>query len=92
MLIPVIAAAFSWWYWRINIPIAYNYTPEIEFGHPLPTPADYLMLSLGTVIKNIFTSHKMKIKADKYSAIVNSFIALDILGLILSRAVGVAIN
>ena len=50
------------------------------------------MLSLGTFIKNNVTSHKMKTKTAKYTSIANSFIALDILGLTLSRAVSVAIN
>ena len=92
LFVPVIVVAFSWWYWRINFPDAEEHTPAIEFAHPIPTPADYLLLSLGTFIKNNVTSHKMKTKTAKYTAIANSFIALDILGLTLSRAVSVAIN
>ena len=92
LFIPVIVVAFSWWYWRINLPSAEGNTPAIEFAHPIPTPADYLILSLGTFIKNNVTSHKMKTKTAKYTSIANSFIALDILGLTLSRAVSVAIN
>jgi len=50
------------------------------------------MLSVGIFIKNNVTSHRFGNKTARYTALVNSVVALDILGLTLSRAVSVAIG
>lgn len=92
LFVSVVVVTFSWLHLRINFPDAEDHTPTIECGHLLPTLADHLTLSLGTFIKNNITSHKMKTKVAKYTAIANSLIAVDILGLTLSRDVSVAIN
>ena len=92
LFIPVIVVAFAWWYWRINLGEVSGDSKAITFSHQNPSPADYLMLSVGTFIKNNVTSHQFGNKTARYTALANSVVALDILGLTLSRAVSVAIG
>jgi len=93
LFIPVVITAFSWWYWRINYSGNHNKeTAAITFSHDKPLPVDYLMLSIGVLIKNNVTSHSLRTKTAKFTALANSIVALDVLGLTLSRAVSLAIR
>lgn len=92
LFVPVIVVAFAWWYWRISLVEVPGGAKAIAFSHQNPSSADYLMLSVGIFIKNNVTSHQFGNKTARYTALANSVVALDILGLTLSRAVSVAIG
>ena len=93
LFMPVIVTAFAWWYWRLNVN-GNHFTKgaPIGFTHTKPTAIDYFSLSLGIFFKNNVTSHTFRTKTARITSLINSMVALNILGLTLTRAVSVAIH